>query len=291
LFRVSLSDNLLQTILIPGLIVLIALGCATIPVFWMPTKSTISGFVDALNSFLAAHDPNHIGTGVLSTGILAVVVIVVYIFAMFFGLLLAVITGYVEQIVLDKWQARRLGLSKDEYQRQWQVYLDTLEKAHNSYITRQVTAFFFQARTAFALLLLALALCFDLWFFSSSFFVWVVLVVSTLLALFLLKAAKDDHFGLAEFRNRRFALRPDATAKPEDTLKALVDAWCQRRATRALQSVLPLMSGDRSQIPDPARACAELQNLMEFPNDEVSPAEKGMLYPTIAALSERARAR
>jgi len=40
-----------------------------------------------------------------------------------------------------------------------------------------------------------------------------------------------DHWMLAQFRNRRFAVRPDATARPEDTLKALIDAWCQRCAT------------------------------------------------------------
>jgi hypothetical protein len=92
---------------------------------------------------------------------------------------------------------------------------------------------------------------------------------------------------LAEYRNRRFNHRRDAAQKPEDVLSALVDVWCRSRATRALQSVLPVLSSDSKSIPDPAKALAALQQIKDFTDNEVSPSEKGMLLLAIAALKER----
>jgi hypothetical protein len=189
---------------------------------------------------------------------------VAYLFAVFLGLLVAVFVGYVEWWVLHRCCSKILRLSSfNEYKRQWYAYIDSLEKAHNSYVTKQVIAFHFQARTGLALLVLALALCICP-LNVGSLPIWISLV-----AAFLLVSAIYDHWMLAQFRNRRFALRPDATARPEDTLRSLVNAWCQRCATRPLQSVLPLMSADRS---------------WNFPTMKSPPEEKGMLYPVIAAL-------
>ena len=86
-------------------------------------------------------------------------VLVAYLLAVFLGLLLAIVVGWLELYLLDRWCRRRLHLSSfDEYQGQWNAYIDSLEKAHNSYVTKQVIAFHFQARTGLALLVLALAL-------------------------------------------------------------------------------------------------------------------------------------
>jgi hypothetical protein len=288
LFRVSLSDSLLQTILIPGAILLIAVGWLTVPSIWISLQPAISAALTALSNLLNTSDTQQVTqvrSGLLSTGLLALAVLVAYLFAVFLGLLVAVFVGYLEAHILDWWCARRLHVSWDEYQREWNVYVDSLEKAHNSYVTKQVIGFHFQARTGLALLGLAVALYIRP-MFGGSLLTWGALG----LAAFLLVSAIYDHWTLAQFRNRRFALRPDATERPEDTLKALIDAWCQRCSTRALQSVLPLVSADRSQILNPATACAELQKVLQFSDDEVSPAEKGMLYPTIAALNERVRA-
>jgi cobalamin synthase len=278
----------LQTILIPGAILLVAIGWLTVPSIWIAVQPAVGELLKALSSLLnpsdlqqateqATQQVTQVRSGLLSTGLLALAVLVAYLFAVFLGLLVAVFVGYVEWWVLDRWCRRRLRLSSfNEYKRRWYAYIDSLEKAHNSYVTKQVIAFHFQARTGLALLVLALALAIGPWN-VGSLPTWISLIV----AAFLLVSAIYDHWMLAQFRNRRFALRPDATARPEDTLRALVNAWYQRCATRPLQSVLPLLSADGSQILDPATACTALQSLMQFPDDEVSPAEKGMLYPTL----------
>lgn len=94
---------------------------------------------------------------------------------------------------------------------------------------------------------------------------------------------------LAAFRKRRFALKPDALARPEDTLSALVDLWCQRGQVTALRLVLPALTEDGKGIPDPTKARDAIQRAAQLPDTEVSPSEKCMLSLAIATLSERAR--
>jgi hypothetical protein len=258
LFRVSLSDSLLQTILIPGAIVLFAIGWVFVPSIWAWLLPTIDDCLKAINTFLASNDVQHVGSGVLTTGFLAVAVLLAYLFAVFLGLLLAVAVGFLELYLLDEWCAKRLGVSPTEYQRQWYAYLDSFEKAHNSYVSKQVVAFHFQARTGLALIALFLAFCFHPWAVGSPF-VWSLIVLALVIA-FLLYSAMYDHRMLAEFRNRRFALASDITKPPEDVLAALVDLWCKRSAVKPLRLVLPVRTEDGN-IPDPATTRAALHRL------------------------------
>src|SRR5262249_27059785 len=162
----------------------------------------------------------------------------------------------------------------------WDRYLDSLEKAHNSYVTKQVTSFLFQARSALALFILSLCI---LWSYPRLALLLLALVA------FLFKAAVDDHCMLAEFRRRRFGVKPDAFAKTEEILKALVELWCQRSQVTPLQLVLPVLTKDGKEIPDAAKVRDALRGAAELPDTEVSPSEKCMLSLAIAVLNERAR--
>jgi hypothetical protein len=279
MFRVNLSDSLLQTVFFPGIICLIAVGYLVAPFMWTLLEPVVGDF--NLVDILKSQDTRISGIGVLLTGLIAVAGILAYLLAMFLGSLLAVLIGYFEYYFLDWWQARKLGIERrDEYHGQWDRYLDSLEKAHNSYVTKQVTSFLFQARSALALLILSLCI---LWSYPRS------AIVLLALAAFPFKAAVDDHRMLAEFRKRRFGVKPDAFARPEEIVRALVDLWCKRSQVTPLHLVLPALTADGKEIPDAAKARDVLRRAADLPDTEVSPSEKCMLLLAIATLSERAR--
>ena len=212
MFRVNLSDSLLQTIFFPGIIFLIAVGYVAAPFIWTLLEPALGDF--NFSEVLKSQDTRISGIGVLVTGLIAVVGILAYLLAMFLGSLIAVLVGYFEYCFLDRWQARKLGIGwRDEYHGQWDRYLDSLEKAHNSYVTKQVTSFYFQARSALALLILIPCI---LWSYPGSARAWVASIILLMLAALLARAALDDHRMLAAFRKRRFAVKPDAIAKPEE---------------------------------------------------------------------------
>src|SRR5262249_43943902 len=132
MFRVNLSDSLLQTIFFPGIIFLIAVGYVAAPFIWTLLEPALGDF--NFSEVLKSQDTRISGIGVLVTGLIAVAGILAYLLAMFLGSLLAVGVGYFEYFILDWWQARTLRIAwPDEYYGQWNRYLDSLEKAHNSY--------------------------------------------------------------------------------------------------------------------------------------------------------------
>jgi hypothetical protein len=263
--RFSLNDSLLLTVFLPGAIFLLAIGWVVFPYVIVPWDS-ISGLAQPI-----------------ATGILAAVAFLLFFLAMFLGSLLGTAVGYVEVHVFDWWQQKKLGIESDDYQKQWERYLDSLEKSHNSYVTKQVNAQF-QARSAIALLIL-----FVLTLVSPTRPI-ILLMVAFSLTIILFKAAVDDHSELAKFRKRRFGVKPDPTAKPEESLGILVDAWCKRAELRPLQIVLTILSPDGKTIKTPyVEAYAALKTVAELPPSEVSPTEKCMVCLAIAALGERMR--
>lgn len=274
MFRVNLSDSILQTVFIPGAIFLIAIGCLFVPYIWTPlTSSTIVTQISQ-------------GGGIPTAALLALAGLAAYLLAMFLGLLLAVGVGYLEYHLLDRRQARRLDVSYEDYQRHWTTYVDSLEFAHNSYVTKQVAAFQFEARAGLAFV--ALSLC----ILPSSIgapHVWGASLVSLVLGIVLLLASRDDHYMLAQFRKQRFGIKPDPTATPEDALAVLIDRWCKRGDTASLRFVLPLLSLDRKTIPEAAKVRDALLMLLSFPDAKISPSEKHELSLIVAALTERAR--
>lgn len=283
MLRINLSDSLLQTVFFPGALLLVAIGCAFGPSLRASLPPSVGDALNVLGGVFSSPDVFTKSGGALAAGILAVGAILAYLLAMFLGLLLAVCSGYLEYYLLDHWRAAKLD-GEAEYQRQWADYLDTLEKAHNSYVTKQVTAFHFEARSGMALAALAAGI---LW--RSHGTLWVLSLLSLLLAVGLFKAAIDDHRMLAMFRQRRFGRKPEATLQAEDALRALVELWCKRGQVRLLKLVLPVVNEDGKTISEPARACEALGTVVRLPDTEIAPSEKLVLSLAIAALSDRAR--
>src|SRR5271165_3993338 len=107
MFRVSLSDSLLQTIFVPGVIFLVAIGWIAIPYIWISLPSSIGDLLETPGNLAES--------GALITGVLLLGGLLAYILAMFLGLLLAVCIGYLEYYRLDDRQRRKLELPSDEY--------------------------------------------------------------------------------------------------------------------------------------------------------------------------------
>src|SRR5260370_26493011 len=277
MLRFSLTDSVLLTIFLPGAICLIGIGWFAFPWIW----SSITTLISSASQSSGTHLPD---TGILITGCLAVAAFLAFFLAMFLGELRAVIIWYVEFYGLDSWQARRLKIGWPEYENQWQRYLDSLEKAHNSYVTKQVNAFHFQARSGLALLLLALLVLASP---TKPALAWMSAVV---LAAVLFKAAFDDHGNLATFRKRRFAVKPGPTTRPEELLGALWNAWCTRAAVKPLGLILPVLEIDGKTITDTAKTRDAVLKVARLPDSEILPSEKCMLCLVNAALSERANA-
>lgn len=279
MLRFSLNDSLLLTVFLPGAILLFGIGWF---LFYYPSIHSVwEENASLMSAYLQSGGSKPSGAEILLTGFLAIAAFLGFFLAVFLGSVLGTIVGFAEPQLLDRLQRCRLRLEPDEYQQQWRRYLDSLEKAHNSYVTKQVNAFHFQARSALALMFLFLFVL-----FSSNRSLY-VLVPAFILAIFLSWAAIADHYELAAFRQRRFGVKPDPTSKPEALLGLLVDAWCKRTEVRPLKIILSVLSADRKEIDKPAEALAALQRVAELPDSEVLPTEKCMVCLAIAALTER----
>lgn len=116
----------------------------------------------------------------------------------FLGALLASLLGFAEGYILEPLNARRVGCSDPEAE--WDAYVDSLEGAHNSYISRIVFFYFFEFRAGSAALILGpVLLC---WSPTAAY--PVIGVVTFLTGAYLVFAAVHDHHSLTEFRHRRF---------------------------------------------------------------------------------------
>ena len=85
----------------------------------------------------------------------------------------------------------RLGLTGEEYNREWDTYVETLDKTVNPYISRLVVA-----------MLLVFGLAWVASWPSGSELMAAIAVL--LFAVWLRRSAYNLHYGLAEYRHRRF---------------------------------------------------------------------------------------
>ena len=126
---------------------------------------------------------------------------VALIAAAFFGGVLRSFIGWAEARLLDRWQARRLGISNDEYEVEWNQYVDHLDAAKNPYVGELALTFFFESRTSVSLFALATSLL--VWPHES--YRCAATLASLALAMFLGYQAVQSHRALAEYRHRRFS--------------------------------------------------------------------------------------
>jgi len=178
----SLGFETLVTTLLPGMLLLLALFFAAVP----PENW------DAALETLEAHDT------LLTVGLLLV--------AALLGMILASLLGVLEWRVYDRvatcvLKRKAPGYSRDTYLAEWSKYLDSLEEKKNPFVDRLVLYYFFESRTAVALLLLSWALRssehpdnpYSTWWFMPGVF-----------GAFLLVQSFFVHCELASFRHRRY---------------------------------------------------------------------------------------
>ncbi len=125
---------------------------------------------------------------------------VALIAAAFFGGVLRSFIGWVEARLLDRRQARRIGISDDEYEVEWDKYVDHLDAAKNPYVGELALTFFFESRTSASLFALAASLL--VWAHES--YRCAATLATLAVALFLGYQADQSHLALAEYRHRRF---------------------------------------------------------------------------------------
>lgn len=127
--------------------------------------------------------------------------IVLVILSALFGGMLASILEKFEWICLDPREAKKLEISKNQYDEEWYLYVESLTDSGNRYLSGKARLFFFQYRTGAALLFLA-----PCWFLAASTCVekWLGASLAVLAGTMLLCLAKDNHYLLADWRHRLF---------------------------------------------------------------------------------------
>jgi hypothetical protein len=163
----------------------------------------IPGLTLAIASWLVVHRvaPDAAATGMIerlpdSEWLFTFVVLAA---ALFFGACLRSLAGLMEAKLLDGVSRRRLGITEAEFDREWDLYIDTLDTAKNPYISDLALSFFFDFREGISLAVLSAVLitqygCYRWWAGALSF----------LLSAALLYSAREGHFTLAERRHRLF---------------------------------------------------------------------------------------
>jgi hypothetical protein len=180
----SLGYDKILTIIIPGVIIFVAL--------WL---------------LLNRYDP----TGILNVALSNAAEkqwlfsLVLAIASIVFGQLLAMVAGSLEIKLLDKARTNQMldeGLikNKGEYDEQWYSYIDSLEKAHNSYISKLSTHFHFEFRLSLSLVIISISLI-------PCVLTWGHMAFATILyilALYLFRQSVMIHSELVDYRCRQF---------------------------------------------------------------------------------------
>jgi hypothetical protein len=174
----ALGYEVLITIILPGLAVLAALCMA------IDSVSPGCGLTDRVCE-LATDEWQFTLVALLSS--------------VFLGTLWASLTSFWEHCVLDAIGAWRLGIGTDEYDAEWNRYVDSVEKGQNAYVSRLVLFMFFENRAGWAAVALGVALA--VWPRVQGLWISVAVIA---IGLLLLGAGAFDHRDLARFRHRRY---------------------------------------------------------------------------------------
>jgi hypothetical protein len=192
MLRLSVSDEHLLSLAIPGATLFLALAILFFPLYEVAGSSILASIDEHING---DHGTSWV---VVIAASVAVALMIIYVLSAFLGAILRTVIGTIEYQIIDRIQACRLRLSRDEYNTQWDRYLDHLEDHRNSYISQLVDAYHFEARSALSLLILAIALFVRI----DSWWAALIFLVS---ALFLGWSAYTVHLWLAKNRKRKFS--------------------------------------------------------------------------------------
>ena len=121
------------------------------------------------------------------------------------GTICATLFSYIEERVFDPSRIREFKVSdkdytKTSYDEEWNAYVDSLGEDRNSYVSWMTMMFFFESRTALAIVVFGVA--WALWSRNAGEFVVAALLIVLAYGLYL--TSNDSHRVLAKYRRRNF---------------------------------------------------------------------------------------
>jgi hypothetical protein len=128
----------------------------------------------------------------------------VLIFSTLFGSILSSFLDFFEWKFMDNRAAKKLEISRDEYNNQWYRYLSSLSSANNPYISGKALMLRFELRTALALVLLGSALVFSPGYCVAALLTFVFSGVMYYLSC-------ETHYLLAHWRDREYGEGGDSS--------------------------------------------------------------------------------
>jgi hypothetical protein len=274
MIRVNLSDSALLAQVIPGAILLLTIGAS----FW----PSIEHLLEPIKGMLVSiRDDMNLDSAVVFAAGAAIVLLLGYVTSLFLGAVVAVLMGYVEYGLLDRFAAKDLKLTSQEYFDEWNRYVDHLDDKTNPYVSRVVESFMFEFRTGMALLICGLVLL----IFTPVSYGWSV--VTILASILLLRAGIDDHCNLAEFRHRRFSSSNLFGLDAEDAVRKLIARWCDRQELLPLAKVSSIWPFPEKGNEHLAATINCLEEITDMAPSVVFPAEIDLLRRALASLRQR----
>jgi hypothetical protein len=277
MIRFSVTESQMVPLVLPGAILAIGIPAAIAPRF--------AGELSTLASNLGTHLSGEAAAGwvVLLTAVLTGAFLLLYGAALLLGTVSTILAGYLEHYLLDRfYEPWRLGVSRDEYQKQWHRYLDHLEEQQNPYISRGVDLFYFASRSAVNLVILLPILV-----VVGGIPWWPYPVIVLVAAALVIIVALDIHASLAAMRKRRFSSPDSEVTSADEMIQRLIAKWCSREALDPLRKILPVWPPTMNSESAAALANA-LDNASQLPGSAVFDSEKQTLSRAIAIYKERA---
>lgn len=272
MIKFGVSDSLVVPLLVPGL--LFSVGATALWAVAQP--DVLRALVGTVREIAKAGSGAH-GTAA-ATAILGATAVMLYICSLVTGLIVAVISGYVELRILDEDYIVRFEINRDVYYKQWYDYLDHLETVEqpHPYFAGLADFFLCLLRSSVAFGLLALASFACLLFVHATVGVQSLSAVTLVLAFVAFMTARKYHEELADFRARRFGGTPPALMDVKSIVTEMISMWCKRHAIRPLATILPIHVQPNGYSADPAWRESLKRGLIEttgFNDGSVLPAE------------------
>lgn len=243
MIKFGVSDSLVVPLALPGS--LLCLG--SIGIVYLACPAEFIGVATAIDTWASGADGAKASRGAALAGVLAVAVLLVYLISVFLGAVLAIIAGYVEGGLLDRWSFVH-GIKNDEFNDHWQRYVDYMETEEPklSIVSNFADLFLFQLRSSVALLvLLALAVWFawDRAWPTSLLLTSLVLLVCVVL---MAGSAVVHHKALAKYRERKFGDAPIVVRDALELISKQISKWCSRESHKPLAILLPAWTLERT---------------------------------------------
>lgn len=270
MIKFGVSDSLTIPLALPGAV--LTLGSLAIVQLFEPML--IPDAAVALDTWLRGSGTTQASHGTALAAIVGALVLALYLASIFLGTVVAILGGYAEIHILDRFRINRKGVPTEEYWNQWYRYVEKLEerKSDNSYISGAADLLLFQLRCFVACLLLAvlnLTLGLRGGWPSGMLLMQATWLIGGTLSL---ASAWRYHSELASMRQRRFA-GPHTVSEAYESVAKLIAGWCDRQALPPLSRLLPHWPPDESKQKLQQVATA-LEDVLGLPRHDLYESER-----------------